>query len=721
MALPRWRYLEWIVLAAILLAALVVRTSRLGELEPNVSPVEVANLSTMESLASGHGPRLLELTPTGASGLALALPLLLVPLVGDPDLALRLFVGLCSIATLGVFHLVCRRATAPFASLAVTILLSCSSWFLVFSRNGELNVVVALLALASILLTQAGIRGDGPRMWALGGVTAGLACYWHPSAVFMVVGLASGLIIRVVTATDGRRRSKQGAAIFVVALAVVALPRLSELTGSWNQIWATLDQRGILVAQGSSDRAGSTLQLALRSFLLLDTSMAGNPRYLPAGTAPFDTLDGSLLLLGAVVVGLSVRANLAWLGMLVSTLFVSQGGASAIPDLGRAIGALPAIYVLIGQAIHSLTMTLPFRPLIVAVVLVGTPVTAWNGWRDYAAWMASPAAIQARQPGLDYDELDAWLSEQRERLASSGDVLTAREWREAHPRLSSGSRAPRRAAGAQPATAMLGPVEIRATGVVQAGRGPNAPRGVATTPDGDVFVADERGQLGRLSDASTTLETIGRPVNAAETKLWDLASDQEGMLYGVDAERSVVLKFDRRGTPIATLGADWGMYRPRGIGVGDDGKLYVADTGRNRIVVATLAGVLERSIGPRIQAGDLEQPTDIAADLSGRIYVAAPDVGRLFVLDADGRTLGGWPLTRGDTIDSPHLAVLADGVIASTDPRERRIRITDADGRELGSVEASGARPIGIAAHERQLVVTDPGEGRVLSFAIEPR
>ena len=163
------------------------------------------------------------------------------------------------------------------------------------------------------------------------------------------------------------------------------------------------------------------------------------------------------------------------------------------------------------------------------------------------------------------------------------------------------------------------------------------------------------------------------------------------------------------------------MYRPRGIGVGDDGKLYVADTGRNRIVVATLAGVLERSIGPRIQAGDLEQPTDIAADLSGRIYVAAPDVGRLFVLDADGRTLGGWPLTRGDTIDSPHLAVLADGVIASTDPRERRIRITDADGRELGSVEASGARPIGIAAHERQLVVTDPGEGRVLSFAIEPR
>ena len=49
-----------------------------------------------------------------------------------------------------------------------------------------------------------------------------------------------------------------------------------------------------------------------------------------------------------------------------------------------------------------------------------------------------------------------------------------------------------------------------------------------------------------------------------------------------DAERGLLLRLDLRGAVVGTVGGDWGMYRPRGVAVGADGTIYVADTGRNR-------------------------------------------------------------------------------------------------------------------------------------------
>ncbi|MDP8924097.1 MAG: NHL repeat-containing protein [Chloroflexota bacterium] len=717
--LPTAPEATWLALGLLLLTALVFRVRGLGEVEPNLTSVEVGNLATMEALGLGRGPNALDLTLTGASGLALAIPSLVTPIVSEPDLALRLFVGLVGVAALGLFYVVCRHSCSTLTALATTALLASSSWFLVFSRNGELNVVVVFLALVSVWAIQRGLAGAGARTWLVGGMAAGFAWYWHPSAVYLVPGLAAALGAWAFRCPKMRRRIAVGGVLFFVGLAVIALPRAPSLFRNWDAIWTTLDDRGVAFGAQQLESRAAVLQTT-RSFLLLETAEVGGRRYLPPGRAPLDAVSGSLLVLGLILAAYRPTAELPWLCLFLVPLFVSQAQATTIPDLGRAAAALPACFLIVARALDRLVSSLPFRLVVQAAVLVGIPAVMWGGWESYADWMGSPVAVAARQPGLGYDELDDWRSAQRDLTTRGGGVLTAGAWREQHPRPSVSTRRSRRLRDGDSVTMpALGPVEIRPTGIVRAGRESRSPRGVAAAPTGDFFVVDEAGRVGLIEPEPSELIGLPQSARVAGAQAWDLAADADGFLYLVDAERALVLKLDQRGAVVATLGAEWRMYRPRGLAIGAVGKLYVADTGRNRVVVATTDGKLERSIEPRTPAGELEQPTDVAVDASGRIYVAAPEMGRTLVLDGEGRALGEWPVTRADTVESPRLAVVADGVVAITEPRDRRIRVVDADGRELGRVTLDG-RPFGIAVAEPRLAVSDPAEGRILLYTLGP-
>ena len=171
------------------------------------------------------------------------------------------------------------------------------------------------------------------------------------------------------------------------------------------------------------------------------------------------------------------------------------------------------------------------------------------------------------------------------------------------------------------------------------------------------------------------------------------------------------------GELLATLGADWGMYRPRGLAIGPDGRIFVADTGRNRIAVGTPDGRLQKTIVPPASFGAFEQPTEVAVDPSGRIYVGLPEIGRLVILDEGGDVLGGWAIPKGNTIESARMVVIADGVVAVTEPNEGKLRLLDADGRELAVADAPG-RPYGLALANARLFVAEPAAGRLTVFSL---
>ena len=146
-AARRWRPSgERTLLALLLVGAAIVRLVGPGQIEPNVSTAEIGHLGTIEALLAGRETGLLGWTDLGASVLALLPAALLRLLRPEPELALRLYAALGSLAFVGLFYLLCRTRFAPVVSLATTALLAFSPWSIFFGRNGELNAFVGCWA-----------------------------------------------------------------------------------------------------------------------------------------------------------------------------------------------------------------------------------------------------------------------------------------------------------------------------------------------------------------------------------------------------------------------------------------------------------------------------------------------------------------------------------------------------------------------------------------------
>ena len=166
------------------------------------------------------------------------------------------------------------------------------------------------------------------------------------------------------------------------------------------------------------------------------------------------------------------------------------------------------------------------------------------------------------------------------------------------------------------------------------------PYGLALDGAGDLFIADEFG-LQEVNPAGIISNF------AAGDTYNGLAMDSSGAFYATDV--SAVYKVAANGavTPIAGdsknhqmgFGGDGGkainalLSDPEGVAVDSAGKVYVADTGNNRVRVITPDGLINAFAGkgsaggptasgvPASQA-NLNHPTGLAIDSSGNIYIA---------------------------------------------------------------------------------------------------
>lgn len=206
------------------------------------------------------------------------------------------------------------------------------------------------------------------------------------------------------------------------------------------------------------------------------------------------------------------------------------------------------------------------------------------------------------------------------------------------------------------------------------------PAGVAIDPSGAVSIADQNNdRIQKLNPDGTisTLAGIGSPgfngdgIPATAAQLFSpgaLSFASDGTLYLADAGNQRVRMIGPSGV-ISTVA----QLSPRGVAVDGLGNVYVSDGAAHRVVridargrPAVIAGTGAAGFagdGGPAAAAQLNSPTGLAADQQGNLYIADTGNNRIRVVGPDGsiRTIAGTGAADFDGDGGPALSAAING------------------------------------------------------------
>jgi tripartite motif-containing protein 71 len=137
---------------------------------------------------------------------------------------------------------------------------------------------------------------------------------------------------------------------------------------------------------------------------------------------------------------------------------------------------------------------------------------------------------------------------------------------------------------------------------------------------------------------------------------------------------------------------------------------------------ASNGAVLARWGGAGAGPGQFVEPVGLAADPSGRIYVADTGNHRVQVFDAEGKFLRQFPVFGWkDFYTEPYLAIGPADAVFATDSWKGRIARYDASGALVKSYKADGLkRPTGITLDAfGHVIVSDRDMNRVIVWPLD--
>ncbi|MGI8476095.1 MAG: glycosyltransferase family 39 protein [Thermomicrobiales bacterium] len=174
----------------------------------------------------------------------------------------------------------------------------------------------------------------------------------------------------------------------------------------------------------------------------------------------------------------------------------------------------------------------------------------------------------------------------------------------------------------------------------------------------------------------------------------------------------------------ADASVDPGMFfGPRAIAVTGD-EIYVVDTGNERVQVFGLDGTFRRAFGGFGSApNQLKEPVGIAVGQDGRVFVADSANGRISVFSSTGAPLAQWPVDswKGKLYFEPYLALDDRENLYASSSATGSVDIYDPGGALLDTIRQVGKdrleQPVGIAATgDGTVLISDKGSDAVLQY-----
>ena len=231
---------------------------------------------------------------------------------------------------------------------------------------------------------------------------------------------------------------------------------------------------------------------------------------------------------------------------------------------------------------------------------------------------------------------------------------------------------------------------------------------------GGVAIADVNGRVVRLDTVGGSQAVLGIG-GSSGAFVSDLVGGQNA-IWALDAGAGRVIRINPDDTVTALDTDPVPLRNARGIGLAEDGSLWIASTAAAQLTNIAIDGSARSTI-----AVPGRQPTDVVAFGAMLWFVDAQEFA-LVQVDLAGVEQQAVPLARFTSLEAPHL-VLVDDELWLTEPEGSRVTAVDpASGSIVGErielVRPDGtavAKPIGITAtDDGRIWVVDSGAGGVL-------
>lgn len=238
----------------------------------------------------------------------------------------------------------------------------------------------------------------------------------------------------------------------------------------------------------------------------------------------------------------------------------------------------------------------------------------------------------------------------------------------------------------------------------------DAPVSPATDTLGNIFFADpSAGFVDKFeSDGTPLLSFQENSVRHAS----GIAVDAGGAIYLENAQQGSILVFFPDGTFFQSWrgAAEPHFSGPLGFGIDEEGKLYVPDPAKSRILKLSNHGHLLKSWpAPQPPSSRDERPTWVFAEPDDVVFVAYASTGRIEKFTSDGAPLTAWPAaTTAAAAANPISGFAAtDKFVFTMATASSEIRVWALDGQH--KLDADLSANLGKIA-DPQLVATTRGE-----------